>query len=104
MPSDDASLQEFDIHLGEDVAEGVYANLAVIAHSSEEFILDFVRVVPGVAKARVKSRILITPAHAKRLLQALDDNIRRYEQAHGAISGPGRPPRPMPYGAPGGQA
>jgi hypothetical protein len=104
MPADDAPSPELDIHLGDDVAEGVYANLAMIAHSSEEFILDFIRVVPGVAQARVKSRVLITPTHAKRLLRALEDNIRRYEAAHGAITGPTQPPRPMPYGGPGGEA
>lgn len=73
------------IELGEDVAEGVYSNLVMIAHSPEEFILDFIRVMPGVPKARVKSRIVVTPGHAKRLLAALADNIQRYEAQYGEI-------------------
>ena len=76
---------QLNIELSEEIAEGEYANLVMIAHSPEEFILDFIRVVPGVRKARVKSRIIITPQHAKRLLRALADNIERYERAHGPI-------------------
>ena len=79
------SASQLNIELSEDIAEGEYANLVMIAHSPEEFILDFIRVVPGVRKARVKSRIIVTPQHAKRLLRALADNIERYERAHGAI-------------------
>ena len=74
------------IELNEEVAEGVYSNLVMISHSPEEFILDFIRVMPGVPKARVKSRIVVTPGHAKRLLGALADNIQRYEAQHGEIS------------------
>ncbi|MFO8232651.1 MAG: DUF3467 domain-containing protein [Longimonas sp.] len=85
-PSDDDS--EMNIELTKEEAEGTYANLVMIAHSPEEFILDFIRVVPGVQKARVKSRIIVTPQHAKRLLRALKDNISRYEEAHGAIQEP----------------
>ena len=77
---------KLNIELSEDIAEGEYANLVMIAHSPEEFIVDFIRVVPGVRKARVKSRIIITPQHAKRLLRALADNIERYERAHGPIA------------------
>ena len=77
--------QSLSIELAEDVAEGVYANLVMIAHSPEEFILDFIRVMPGVPKARVKSRVVVTPAHAKRLLAALADNLQRYEAQHGPI-------------------
>ena len=73
------------IELSEEVAEGVYSNLVMISHSPEEFILDFIRVMPGVPKARVKSRIVVTPAHAKRLLAALADNLQRYEAQHGDI-------------------
>lgn len=79
---------ELNIELTPEQAEGTYANLVMIAHSPEEFILDFIRVVPGVQKARVKSRIIVTPQHAKRLLNALQDNISRYEEAHGAIAEP----------------
>lgn len=74
-----------NIELTDDVAEGTYANLAMIAHGPEEFVLDFIRVMPGVPKARVKSRVVVTPAHAKRLLAALADNIRRYEAQFGEI-------------------
>ncbi|MFQ5569234.1 MAG: DUF3467 domain-containing protein [Rhodothermales bacterium] len=81
----DKTAQQLNIELTEEIAEGVYSNLVMIAHSPEEFILDFIRVVPGVPKARVKSRIIVTPQHAKRLLRALADNIERYERSHGVI-------------------
>ncbi len=73
------------IELKEDVAQGIYANLAIIAHSSSEFIVDFVRVLPGIPKAGVKARIVLAPEHAKRLLRALEDNIDKYERAFGPI-------------------
>ena len=77
--------QQLQIELKEDVAEGTYANLAIIAHSSSEFVFDFVRMMPGVAKAQVKSRIVMTPEHAKRLAYALQDNLRKYESLFGEI-------------------
>ena len=80
---------QLNIELNENTAEGIYSNLVMIAHSPEEFILDFIRVVPGVPKARVKSRIIVTPQHAKRLLRALGENLERYERAHGTIQGGG---------------
>ncbi|MDR1371722.1 MAG: DUF3467 domain-containing protein [Dysgonamonadaceae bacterium] len=73
------------IELNEEVAQGVYSNLAIIAHSSSEFVLDFVRMMPGVPKAKVQSRIIITPEHAKRLFLALMDNIKKYESQYGEI-------------------
>ena len=76
---------QLQIELAEEVAEGVYSNLVMISHSPEEFILDFIRVMPGVPKARVKSRIVVTPGHAKRLLAALAENVQRYEAQHGEI-------------------
>lgn len=76
---------QLDIELTEEVAEGVYSNLAIITHSNTEFILDFIRVMPGVPRAKVKSRMVLTPAHAKRLLRALSDNVSKYEAAHGKI-------------------
>ena len=79
---------QFQIELKEDVAEGIYSNLAVIAHSSSEFVMDFVRMMPGVTKAQVKSRIIMTPEHAKRLTMALLDNIKRYEAQFGDIKIP----------------
>lgn len=96
---------EINIELPEEESEGTYANLVMISHSPEEFILDFIRVVPGVQRARVKSRIIVTPQHAKRLLGALEENIERYEQAHGEISEPGQTDQPvMRFGGPSGEA
>lgn len=74
------------IELPEDVAQGTYANLAIIAHSSSEFILDFIRIVPGVPKVKVKERIILSPENAKRLMYALQDNIVKYEEQFGTIS------------------
>lgn len=76
---------ELDIELNDEVAQGTYANLAVISHSASEFVLDFVRMMPGMPKARVKSRIILTPEHAKRLLMSLQENIARYESMVGKI-------------------
>lgn len=79
---------QLNIELSEEVAQGIYSNLAVISHSSSEFIIDFIRLMPGVPKAPVKSRIILTPEHTKRLLAALQENIARYEQQFGAINKP----------------
>ena len=87
---------QLQIELKEEVAEGIYANLAIIAHSSSEFVADFVRLMPGVAKAQVKSRIIMTPEHAKRLLFALQDNILRYESQFGEIKLPEQRPTGYP--------
>jgi hypothetical protein len=76
---------QLNIELSEEIAEGIYANLAIISHSNAEFVLDFIRVLPGVPKAKVKSRIVMTPQHAKRLLMALGDNIAKYEAHFGNI-------------------
>ncbi len=79
------------IELTDDVAQGTYSNLAIIAHSSSEFVIDFIRVVPNVPKAKVKSRIILTPEHAKRLLAALTDNINKYEAQFGPVNLQGQP-------------
>lgn len=79
---------QFQIELKPEVADGTYANLAIISHSSSEFVLDFVRVLPGVQKGQVKSRVILTPEHAKRLLLALQDNIGKYENQFGPIRMP----------------
>ncbi|MDR3227133.1 MAG: DUF3467 domain-containing protein [Prevotellaceae bacterium] len=76
---------ELNIELDEKVAQGTYSNLAVITHSSSEFILDFIRIMPGLPKAQVQSRIILTPEHAKRLLLALQDNIAKFENRNGQI-------------------
>lgn len=78
--------QKIDIALSDEVAEGIYSNLAIITHSNSEFIVDFVSLMPGVPKGKVKSRIILTPQHAKRLLFALEDNIKRFESFHGKIN------------------
>jgi len=93
-----------NIELSEEVAEGTYSNLAIITHSSTEFVLDFIRVMPGIPKARVKARIILTPEHAKRLLHALEDNIAKYETVNGKIDPKDDPPFPMNFGGPTAQA
>lgn len=89
---------QLNIELDESVAEGTYTNLAIINHSVSEFIVDFINVMPGVPKAKVKSRIILTPQHAKRLAKALLDNIHRFEQANGEIKEYEQPPIPMNFG------
>lgn len=93
-----------NVELAEDMAEGIYSNLAIITHSDSEFVLDFVRVMPGVPKARVKSRIILTPEHAKRLLIALEDNINGFEAANGKIKLKEIAALPMNFGGPIGEA
>lgn len=74
-----------DIELSEEVAEGVYSNLAIISHSNMEFVLDFIRIMPNVPKAKVKSRIILTPQHAMKLHRALSENLAKFEKQHGPI-------------------
>jgi len=81
----DEDNQQISIELSEEIAEGVYANLAMIAHSNSEFVVDFIRMMPGVPKAKVKSRIILTPEHAKRFFLALKENIEKYEATFGKI-------------------
>ncbi len=97
---------QINIELNEEVAQGVYSNLAVITHSSSEFVIDFVRVMPGIPKAQVKSRIILTPEHAKRLMLALKDNIGKFESVHGPIKDvkSSGPVIPMSFGGPTAQA
>lgn len=78
--------QQINIELSEEMAEGVYSNLVMIAHSPSEFVLDFIRIMPNVPKAKVKARIILTPDHAQRLLAALKDNISKFEENYGAIN------------------
>ena len=80
--------QQLSIELPEAIAEGSYSNLAVITHSPTEFVVDFIQIVPNVPKAKVKSRIILAPQHAKRLLRALSDNIAKYEAQYGGIKEP----------------
>jgi hypothetical protein len=94
-----------NIELTEELAEGTYANLALIAHSSSEFVVDFIRMMPGAPKAKVKSRVILTPEHAKRLMLALQDNVVKYEDKFGTISSTTEPPKfPMNFGGSVGEA
>jgi len=97
---------QLNIELSEEVAEGIYSNLAIITHSHSEFALDFVKVMPGVPKAKVKARIILTPQHAKRLLKALKDNLSKYESAYGEIKDTEVPTGALPltFGGPTAQA
>jgi hypothetical protein len=96
---------QINIELSEEIAEGVYSNLAMIAHSSGEFVIDFIRLMPGVPKAKVKSRIVITPEHAKRLLNALKDNISQYEASFGEVKSVDEAPKfPLNFGGTMGEA
>ncbi len=89
-----------NIELKEDIADGIYSNLAVISHSASEFIVDFVRMLPGMPKASVKSRIVMTPENAKRLLMALNENVRKYEKSYGQIKQNDAPKMPFNFGGP----
>ncbi len=89
---------QLNIEINEDVADGAYANLAIITHSNAEFVIDFVNVMPGVPKSRVKSRIIFTPMHAKKFMKALAENIERFEEANGAIQDLEQVEIPMNFG------
>lgn len=94
---------QLQIELSEEIAQGTYSNLAVITHSSSEFVIDFVRVMPGIPKATVKSRIIVSPEHAKRLMLALQENIQKFESMNGPIKNVrGHDPilPPMAFGGP----
>jgi hypothetical protein len=96
---------QINIELTEEIAEGIYSNLAMIAHSNSEFVIDFIRLMPGVPKAKVKARIVITPEHAKRFLLALKDNIDKYETSFGPIKRTEDMPKfPMNFGGTMGEA
>lgn len=96
---------QINIELSEEIAEGIYSNLAIITHSNAEFVIDFIRMMPGVPKAKVKSRIVLTPEHAKRLVGALSDNISKYEMTNGKIKvNEQEPGFPMNFGGPTAQA
>ncbi len=106
MAENSKNPNQINIELNEEVAQGTYSNLAVITHSASEFVVDFVRIMPGIPKAQVKSRIILTPEHAKRLLNALKDNVKKFESVHGPIKdvqGSG-PVTPMNFGGPTAQA
>lgn len=97
--------ERLQIELPQNVAQGEYANFAIITHGSSDFVVDFARVLPGVSKAQVCSRIILAPEHAKRLLGALQENVMRYEREFGTIKIPNQKPRTIaPFDIPGGEA
>jgi len=96
--------QPLNIEISEEIAEGSYANLAVITHSNAEFVVDFVNVMPGTPKSKVKSRVILTPMHAKRFMKALVENVERYEAANGTIADMLPVEIPMNFGGPTAQA
>lgn len=95
---------QLNIEISEEVAEGKYANLAIITHSHAEFVIDFVNVMPGTPKSKVKSRIIFTPQHAKRFMKALAENVNRFEATNGKIQDLEEVQLPMNFGAPTAQA
>jgi hypothetical protein len=92
--------QQLNIELSEEIADGNYANLAIITHSFAEFVIDFVNVMPNVPKAKVKSRIIMTPQHSKRLMKALIDNVKRFEAQYGVIKDQESQVMPFNFGSP----
>ena len=105
MSAENTSNNQLNIELSEEIADGIYSNLAIITHSNSEFVIDFIRVMPGVPKAKVKSRIVLTPQHAKRLLAALKDNISKFEAANGYIENSNEGNNiPLNFGGPTAQA
>ncbi|EDM43316.1 hypothetical protein SCB49_01137 [unidentified eubacterium SCB49] len=89
---------QLNIELDADIAQGIYSNLAIINHSQSEFVVDFISIMPGVPKSKVKSRIVLTPQHAKRLLKALHENVSKYEQQNGVIQENKQPSIPITFG------
>ncbi|MEO7767666.1 MAG: DUF3467 domain-containing protein [Ferruginibacter sp.] len=93
-----------NIEISEEVSEGAYANLAIITHSHAEFVIDFVNVMPGTPKSKVKSRIILTPFHAKRFMKAMIENVKKFETANGTIQDMEQIEVPFTFGGPAAQA
>ena len=105
MAEEKSNKNGINIELSEEIAEGLYSNLAIITHSSSEFIMDYIRIMPGVPKGKVKSRIIMTPEHAKKLHRALSDNLSKYENAYGQIKETDQTASiPLNFGGPANQA
>ena len=104
MPDQQNVPNQLNIEISEEIAEGSYANLAIITHSHAEFVIDFVNVMPGTPKSKVKSRIILTPQHAKRFMKAMTENIQKYEAANGNIKDLEEIQLPMNFGGPTAQA
>ena len=104
MNNENSQNNQLNIEITEEIAEGQYANLAIITHSHAEFVVDFVNVMPGTPKSKVKSRVILTPQHAKRFMKALVDNINRFEAANGKIQDIEEMSLPLNFGGPTAQA
>lgn len=104
MENQNQDQQQINIELTEEIADGTYANLAIITHSFAEFVIDFVNVMPGLPKAKVKSRVVMTPQHAKKLMRALIDNVKRYEAQNGVIKDQEQANLPFTFGGPAAEA
>ncbi len=104
MDNNNEQPNQLNIEISEEVAEGIYANLAIITHSHAEFVIDFVNVMPGTPKSKVKSRIILTPQHAKRFMKALIENVNRFESLNGKIQDLEDMQIPMNFGGPTAQA
>ena len=104
MSDQTSSPNQINIEISEEVAEGTYANLAIITHSHAEFVVDFVNVMPGTPKSKVKNRIVLTPFHAKRFMKAMIENIKKFEAANGTIQDMESVEIPFNFGGPAGQA
>lgn len=104
MPDNNQPAGQLNIEISEEVAEGQYANLVIITHSHAEFVIDFVNVMPGTPKSKVKSRLILTPQHAKRFMKALSENVVRFETANGKIQDLEEVQLPMNFGGPSAQA
>lgn len=100
----DPQQNQLNIEISEEVAEGTYANLAIITHSHAEFVIDFVNVMPGTPKSKVKSRVIFTPQHAKRFMKAMIDNIEKFEAVQGTIKDLDEMQIPVNFGGPPAQA
>jgi len=100
----DKNENQINIELSEELAEGVYSNLAIITHSQAEFVTDFIQMMPGMPKAKVRSRVIMSPQSAKRLMHALIENIQKFEQQNGVISDDSPSFPPMNFGGPATQA
>ncbi len=98
MKKDDKNIQQINIELDEKISSGEYANFVVVTHSPAEFIMDFTRILPGVPKAKVHSRIIMAPQHAKAYVSALNDNIKKFESKHGEIKMPNTKEGYPPFG------
>ena len=95
---------QLNIEISEEISEGVYANLAIITHSHAEFVIDFVNVMPGTPKSKVKSRIILTPFHAKRFMKVIIENVKKFEAANGTIQDMEQIELPFTFGGPAAQA